>query len=305
MIFNNEKCFIIKNETRNNTNTKKYSLLNDEYIFEATFKYHPTNNGKDVESCVLGRTGYNFGIYVYESENIRQKENQFSNINNTIKWVWFKEKNGDIIYDDLFFGFNPDDINYSNHLNWWRQYIIKEAPDAIDETIIDGLSKRWGLFDGTFQINEIQNLKLLKWATTIDEEKNKSGTYLTETVKVAVKKSKNYFELYVNDILYRKKNVGNIVDLSDKTICIGTGDPYREFGSKMFFNGEIFEIKIYNTCKTNNSSLYSWIDFNKNTHFKSFDKSLNGNHAELYESEEFKNIKNIEFNQFSRPPKII
>jgi hypothetical protein len=305
MIFENEKCFIIKNNTRNNTNTKDYSSLSEDYVFESTFKYLPTNNGENIESCVLGRSGYNFGIYVYESENIRQKEKQFNSINNTIKWVWFKEENGQIIYDNLFFGFNNDDHGYLNHLNWWKKFIIKESPIELDEQTLDGLSRRWGFFDGTFELNEIKNTKILEWVNNIDEGKNKTGSYLTEIVKVTVKKVNGFFELFVNDIFYTKKMVGNIVNINDKTICVAVGDPYKNDGDKMYFNGEIFEVKIFDTSENNNNSLYCWLDFNKKTHFKVFDKSLNGNHAELFESEEFKNKKNIEFNQFSRPPKIL
>lgn len=305
MIFNNNKSYVIKNNTRNNTNTKQYVSLNKDYVFESTFRYLPKNDGTSIESCVLGRTGYNFGIYVYESDYIKQTQKQFNKINNTIKWVWFREENGETVYDDLFFGFNEDDIGYLNHLNWWRQYITKESPAIISSDLIDGLSKRWGFFDGTLKLNSIKDTKLLEWVLTIENKRNNTGSYITGTIKVSVKKIGEWFELYVNDIFYKKKLIGNIINNDDKTICIGVGDPYRLNNDAMCFSGEIKEIKIYDSSIQQNDSLYSWIDFNKHTHFKVFDKSLNGNHAELYESEEFKNNKNIEFNQFSYPAKIL
>ena len=42
-----------------------------------------------------------------------------------------------------------------------------------------------------------------------------------------------------------------------------------------------------------------------NFKFKTFDISGNGNHGELYETDEFKYERNIEFNKFARPAKII
>jgi len=63
MIINNKKAYFVKNETRNNTNTKKYNLLNDNFIFEASFKFNPIEDTTQNEFCVIGRTGYNMGIF--------------------------------------------------------------------------------------------------------------------------------------------------------------------------------------------------------------------------------------------------
>lgn len=305
MIFKNEISYIIKDKTRNNTNTKDYMSLVGDYIYESTFKYEPKNDGKNHESCVLGRSGFNFGIYTYESEDIRQKENQFNNINNTIKWVWFREEDGQILYDDIFFGFNPDDVGYLEHLSWWKRYIDKECPLKINDDLIDLIAKRWGFFDGTFKANDIDNPILFEWINKVEEGRNRTGSYITDVVNVSVIKNGEWFELYVNDVFYRKKPTGNLVNNNDKTLCVGIGDPYRLDDNKMFFNGEIFEIKIYNSSEKNKNSLYCWVDFSKYTHFKIFDKSLHGNHLELFETEDHKNKKNIEFNQFSRPAKIL
>ena len=46
-------------------------------------------------------------------------------------------------------------------------------------------------------------------------------------------------------------------------------------------------------------------DFKKKTSFKVFDKSGNGNHAEIFETQEDKISKSDEFNKLARPAKII
>ena len=52
-------------------------------------------------------------------------------------------------------------------------------------------------------------------------------------------------------------------------------------------------------------SLEGDIFLNSLSKFKTFDKSGNGNHGQLYETEEFVYQKNLEFNKFARPAKIV
>lgn len=302
MIFN-KNAYLIKNDTRNNTNTKDYSLLNEDYIYEVTFKYN--SNNEDNECCVFGRSGYKFGIFIVESESLHQSEEQFKKINNSIKWCWFREEKGEIIYDDIFFGIDGTDEKLEYHLNWWRTYIDKESPILLDEHIINGLSRRWGLFDGTFSLEQIEDKSLYKWASKIEKGRNKTGSYTTDVVKVSVKKEGSIFKMYINDVFYYQKQIGNIIDYSNQTICIGMDDPYKDNGEPQWFNGEIYDLKIYNDSLKSNHTLYTWLDFTTKTQFKLFDLSKNGNHAELYETEEFKELKNKEFNIYSRPAKII
>ena len=75
--------------------------------------------------------------------------------------------------------------------------------------------------------------------------------------------------------------------------------------NKFWFNGEILEVKIYHNSIETDDDLYLWFDFERNSKFKTFDKSGNGNHGELYETEEFKYEKHIEFNKIARPAKIV
>ena len=128
MIFKDKLGYIIKNETRNNTNTKKYDLLDGDFIFEATFK--PDLSNPQNEFCVLGRTGYNMGI--------------FSHGDKSIKWSWWKIENYFVVYDDLYFGSKDmDDVN-QNHARWWKEYIIKNTPVNMKDVYVNSLVRRWG-----------------------------------------------------------------------------------------------------------------------------------------------------------------
>lgn len=302
MIFDN-KAYLVKNSTRNHTNTKNYSILNDNYIFEATFKYRPTS--KDTECCVLGRTGYKYGLFVVESEALRQPEDIFSKVNNTIKWCWFRTEGENIVYDDIFFGIDNNSDKLKHHIKWWKTFIKNNSPVKIKDTVLEGLVNRWGFFNGMFSLDQIEDQELFKWAESIEVGRNKTGSYITDTTTVSVVREDSFFKLYVNDIFYYQKKVGNIVDYSNQTVCIGIDDPYKDKESSLWFNGEIFDVKVYNDSDKSNHTLYCSFDFETKTHFKLFDLSRNGNHAELFETEEFKELKNKEFNTYSRPAKIV
>jgi len=304
MKFQNKLSYLIKNQTRNNTNTKNYKSLQNDYIFEVKFKYSPSNQ-QIKESCVLGRTGYMFGIYVVESESLRQPEDVFNKLNNTIKFVWFKHEDNEIVYDDIMFGLNPE--NPQIHMDWWKRYIQKNTPKQLDDKLLNGLIRRWSLFSNEYKINSnnINDNEILEWIRKIDDDKNKTGSYITSDITVKIMKKDNEFHMYVNDIFYTSKPTGDIIDYSDSTICIGVDDPYKEGDNLLWFDGDIYHVKIYETSDDKPEYLYCWLDFERKTQFKIFDNSLNGNHAEIYETEEHRNKINIEFNKLSRPAKIV
>ena len=223
MIITNKKAYYVRNETRNNTNTKKYNLLNNNFIVEATFRFAPNKEIIQNEYCVFARTGYNMGI--------------FTQSNDTIKWCWWEVDDvGNHTYHDIFI----------------------------------------------FPINN--NLKH----------------------KLKIIKHNDTFTLYLNDELYATKQIINhLYDYSNQTIFIGVANPYSDEENIYWFNGEIYEIKIYHDNIETDDNLYLWYDFKNNSKFKTFDISGNGNHGELYETDEFKCERNIEFNKFARPAKIV
>ena len=223
MIFENEKAYFVKKHTSNNTNTKSYDLLNNNFIFEVTFKCIRDNKLKQKEQFVLGRVGYNMGVVIQD--------------NNYAKFVWWETNDsGEQIYRDIFL----DDID---------------------------------IFD-------------------------------TNTIKVI--KKNNEFIVYLNNMWYDSYPIEHkLYDYSDKMIYIGVANPYCESGNYLFFNGEIIDVKIYNSSNEIIDDLYLWFDFQNNSNFKTFDKSGNGNHGELFESNKIKIEKNIEFNKIARPAKIV
>lgn len=305
MKFQNKLAYLIKNQTRNNTNTKNYTSLKNDYIFEVKFTYSPSNQ-EIKESCIVGRTGYMFGIYVVESNDwLKPTEDIFNKLNNTIKFTWFRHENNEIVYDDIMFGLKPE--NPEIHMDWWKRYIEKNTPKPLDDDLLNGLTRRWSLFSNEYKINSnnINDTDILEWIRKIDEEKNKTGSHITGDTKVKIVKKDNEFHLYVNDIFYASKPTGDIIDYSDSTICIGVDDPYKEGDNLLWYNGEIHDVKIYETSIEKPEYLYCWLDFERHTQFKVFDISLNGNHAEIYETEEHRNKINTEFNKLSRPAKIV
>ena len=85
----NKKAYYVRNETRNNTNTKKYNLLNNNFIVEATFRFTPNKEIIQNEYCVIARAGYNMGI--------------FTQSNDAIKWCWWEVDDvGNHTYHDIF-----------------------------------------------------------------------------------------------------------------------------------------------------------------------------------------------------------
>ncbi len=303
MIFNNIG-YLVKNNTRNSTNTKDYSYLNNDFIYDVTFKYKPINTQQIVENCVLGRTGYPFGIYTIQSDYLKVDDPAFSYLNNTFKWVWFSKVNNEILYNDIFFGVGNTEELSKNHLKWWKKFILNNSPIEIEEDITQKLCNRWGGFDNSFLIEDITNKELKEWAEKIENGRKETGSYITDIVNVSIKKENSMFKMYVNDIFYFEKEVGDIVDISDKTICIGIDDPYKDSGDIQYFNGELYNLSIYNDSIRSNHTLYCSFDFKTKTHFKLFDLSKNGNHAELYETQEQIHKKNEEFNEVGRPGKI-
>jgi hypothetical protein len=124
------------------------------------------------------------------------------------------------------------------------------------------------------------------------------------TVKV-IKKGKNY-TMFINDVLYKKKKIThNPYDYSYKYIFIGAANPHCINNNHRWFYGEIYDIKIYDSSVESEDNLYLWFDFKKNTSFKTYDKSGSGNHGILFESEEIKSEKSLEFNKVGRPAKIV
>lgn len=221
MRFKDKLAFFVRNETRNKTNIKNYELLNKNFIFEATFKVLLDNTIVSNEYCVIGRTGYNMGIYAQSTD--------------AVKWCWWEKENDEIIYKDIFVY-------------------------PIDNSNIN---------------------------------------------KVKVIKKSNTFSLYINDNFYESKEIGELYDYSNQSICVGVGNPYSDNNDPFWFNGEIYEVKIYHSNIESDKNLYLWYDFERNAHFKTWDKSGNGNHGEIYNSPELIKIKNEEFNKYARPAKII
>jgi hypothetical protein len=121
---------------------------------------------------------------------------------------------------------------------------------------------------------------------------------------IKVIKKGDEFILYKNGQYYSKRKISKLYDYFDSMIYIGVGNPYSDTDS-YWFNGEIYYVKIYHDSVESDENLYLWLDFKRNTQFKTFDISGNGNHGEIYETDEFKEMKNIEFNKTARPAKII
>lgn len=161
MIFENKKAYFIKNHTSNNTNTKSYELLNDDFIFEATFKYIKDKNYTHSEQCIIGRCGYNMGLFIQDD--------------NYVKWMWWQEgTDGEYIYNDIFM--DDVDINkfntikvikkhdefivYLNDSWYFNGKIEGKLYDYSDKTIYIGVAnpycenKNEGFFSG--QISDIK-----------------------------------------------------------------------------------------------------------------------------------------------------
>jgi len=299
MIFTNKKAYMVKAETRNHTNTKSYNLLNNDFIYEVTYKTEKSAADFTPEQCLMGRTGYNMGIFTQKTSTLNEEDSVAS----SVKWCWFKHVGEEIHYDDIYFGLK--DTDNAEYTVWWINYIKKIAPKDIDETIVMGLVNRWAFFYNNLDLQTIKDTEIREWAINFEKLRKESQSYIGEVVKVKIVKTKHTFTMYINDIFYKEKECGKLYDYSNQTIFIGVANPYSFEENKFWFNGEILEVKIYHDSIETDDNLYLWFDFERNSKFKTFDKSGNGNHGELYETEEFKYQKHIEFNKIARPAKIV
>ena len=299
MIIKNKKSFIVKNETRNHTNTKNYNLLNGDFIYEITYKSGMLEEFSSSEQCLMGRTGYNMGIFTQKTSTLLEEDS----VSSSVKWCWFKHVGDEIHYDDIYFGLKSDDNK--NYEEWWINYIKKIAPNVIDENVLIGLVARWGFFYNNLQLETIQDKEIREWAINFENSKKETGSYISDIIKVKIIKTKDKFTMYINDIFYKDKECGQLYDYSNQSIFIGVANPYSHEENQFWFSGEIFEVKIYHDSVEKDDNLYLWFDFENNSKFKTFDKSGNGNHGQLYETEQFVYQKNLEFNKFARPAKIV
>ena len=299
MIFTNKKAYMVKPETRNHTNTKSYNLLNNDFIYEITYTVEKSAADFTPEQCLMGRTGYNMGIFTQKTSTLNEEDSVAS----SVKWCWFKHVGEEIHYDDIYFGLK--DTDNAEYIVWWINYIKKIAPKDIDETIVMGLVNRWAFFYNNLDLQTIKDKEIREWAINFEKLRKESQSYIGEVVKVKIVKTKHTFTMYINDIFYKEKECGKLYDYSNQTIFIGVANPYSFEENKFWFNGEILEVKIYHDSIETDDNLYLWFDFERNSKFKTFDKSGNGNHGENYETEEFKYEKHIEFNKIARPAKIV
>jgi hypothetical protein len=290
---------MVKAETRNHTNTKSYNLLNNDFIYEITYKTEKSAADFTPEQCLMGRTGYNMGIFTQKTSTLNEEDSVAS----SVKWCWFKHVGEEIHYDDIYFGLK--DTDNAEYIVWWINYIKKSAPKDIDETIVMGLVNRWAFFYNNLDLQTIEDTEIRDWAINFEKLRKESQSYIGEVVKVKIIKTKHTFTMYINDIFYKEKECGKLYDYSTQTIFIGVANPYSFEENKFWFNGEILEVKIYHDSIETDDNLYLWFDFERNSKFKTFDKSGNGNHGEMYETEEFKYEKHIEFNKIARPAKIV
>lgn len=81
MIFNKRAYFIPK-QTKNQTNTKTFDDLENEFSFYADFKL---SQFEEEESLIIGRLGYHMGIFVQKP--------------NVIKFTWYTEPD---VYNDIW-----------------------------------------------------------------------------------------------------------------------------------------------------------------------------------------------------------
>lgn len=303
MIFKDNKAYYIKNETRNKTNTKNYSLLNGDFVYEVSFKPHEHNEGQ-YESSVLGRTGYCIGVFTHHA---------------TVKWTWFKVEGDSVNYDSIIFS---DDEDVDSYRNWWYNWIEQNSPGEMTDQVKKCLYRKWAHLDNSlpyvlnytwpngvstdsFEVEHIENEDVRNWVIQMNEFKEKTSYLITEIVKVKVVKKGEDFLMYINDVFYMSKKIGQLYDYSNETIFVGVGNPYSLENNPLYYNGEIYEVKIYHDSIETKENLYLWLDFQRNSNFKTFDKSGNGNHGEIFETEEEKERINIEFNKSARPQKIV
>ena len=107
---------------------------------------------------------------------------------------------------------------------------------------------------------------------------------LTNITNVKVTKKDAEFTLYINGELYESKEIKhNLFDYSDKLMYVGVSDPSSVNNNNGWFNGEIYDIKIYDSLDENINTLYLWFDFENNTDLEILDKSGNKNNGILFQ----------------------
>jgi hypothetical protein len=79
---------------------------------------------------------------------------------------------------------------------------------------------------------------------------------------------------------------------------VGVSDP-NAIDNNGWFNGEIYDIKIYDSIDENINTLYLWFDFENNSVHKIFDKSGNKNDGNLFE-ELIKKVKKDEVEKIKK-----
>lgn len=166
-----------------------------------------------------------------------------------------------------------------------------------------------------FFIQEFEKKYFLKWVWWEVNENNehiyndifyKEEIIMNDVYNVKIIKKNNKFVLYINDLEKETKLIKeNLYDYNEKNIFIGAANPDCEHGDYGWFNGEILDVKIYESSDEIIDDLFLWYDFKKETTFKVFDRSGNGNHGLKHESKDKKKEKIEEFNKVARPAKII
>ena len=213
---------------------------------------------------------------------------------------------------------------YSNSKTNTKSYelltsdFIFESTFKVDENSIDlenescVLTREGSMGIFVYNYNDEYFIKW-KWLEVNDENEDIENEIMVHTEigantynKVKVIKKDDEFTMYVNNNLYTKQKIKNkLYDYKDKYIYIGSGNPHCVNKNYRWFYGNISDVKIYHSSIEDDDNLYLWYDFKKKTSFKVFDKSGNGNHAEIFETQEDKISKSDEFNKLARPAKII
>jgi len=141
-------------------------------------------------------------------------------------------------------------------------------------------------------IHHFNDENFIKWVWWEVDEKNNhvcneifvhKKYKLTDITNVKVIKKDNEFSLFVNGELYETKEITNsLFDYDDKLMYVAVSDPNNTNNNCGWFNGEIYDIKIYDSVDENINTLYLWFDFENNDEFKTFDKSGNKNDGNLF-----------------------
>ena len=213
---------------------------------------------------------------------------------------------------------------YSNSKTNTKSYelltddFIFESTFKVDEYSIDlgkescVLTREGSMGIFVFNYNDEYFIKW-KWLEVNDEDVEIENEIMVHTKidantnnKVKVIKKDDEFIMYVNDIFYTKQKIKyKLYNHKDKYIYVGSGNPYCLNKNYRWFYGTISDVKIYQSSEETFENMFLGFDFKKNTSFKTYDKSGSGNHGILFESEEIKSEKSVEFNKIGRPAKIV